>query len=106
MREESLRVVIAIGFLLQIIGFLGFGGLLLYQSMEAAHMRDTMIIEFGQAFKDRDERLFKLNNRVATLEKQKDLERRVRDIEKQLRIYCTGTKIEMCGTLGPRKPQR
>lgn len=99
MKEETLRMVAAIGFLMQVIGFIGLGLIYQLHVTHASHMRDQMIIEFGEAFKERDQRLFQLNGRVQTLEEQRDLERRVTALEKAARTYCTGSKTEMCGTL-------
>lgn len=54
---------------------------------------------FSQALHERDKRLFSLNNRIQTLEKERDVYRRVRDLEKQLRTFCIDGKTEMCGKL-------
>lgn len=64
---------------------------------------NKIYVTFGESIKERDIRAYSLQNRVLTLEKQRDMERRVMDIEKQIRTFCSGTKIEMCGKVGPTK---
>ena len=103
MGEGYFRIVIAIGFLTQIVGFIGFGYLLLQEITQSSHMLDQVILEIADTIKERDERMFKMNNRLLILEEQRDIERRVTDIEKAMRTYCLGSKIDMCGKLGPTK---
>ena len=99
MKEDNLRVVIAIGFLMQIVGFMAFAFLMLLAISQTSGMMDTLVIEFSQSFKDLDERLHQIHNRVLILEEQRDIERRLTAVEKALRTYCIGSKIEMCGEL-------
>ena len=96
-----LRMVVAIGLLVQVIAFGGFGFLLLLNVTQTSAMVDTLVIEFAASFKERDVRLHQLHSRLLVVEEQRDLERRLTEQEKALRTYCISDKLSMCGQLGP-----
>ena len=52
-----------------------------------------------EAFKEHDQEMFELHNRIQMLEKERGLYRRVRDLEKQLRALCVDGITEMCGKM-------
>ena len=60
---------------------------------------ESWVLRVSQALGERDKRMFEMNNRLQTLEEQRDIERRVTALEKAIRTFCVGTKTEMCGTL-------
>ncbi len=67
------------------------------------HIREDLIIKFGEEMDKRDTRMHDLHNRLKDLEDQRDLERRITDLEILLRTYCLDGKTEMCGKIGPVK---
>ncbi len=60
---------------------------------------ETWVLRVSQNLEERDKRMFEMNNRVQTLEEQRDLERRVTELEKAARTYCLEDKTAMCGSL-------
>ncbi len=57
------------------------------------------IILFSQALRERDQQTRELTSRVQTLEKERSVYRRVKDLETQLRTLCADGRTEMCGKL-------
>ena len=85
---------------------IGYAGMVIAATIMYVHLLDDnneLTDSVMEIVNERDKRLYALQNRVLTLEKQRDMERRVTDIEKQIRTFCTGTKIEMCGKIGPTR---
>lgn len=73
--------------------------LFLIDSIKTEDRFESWVLRVAERYETHDQRMFKINNRLLTLEEQRDIETRVTNLEKALRVFCTGTKTEMCGTL-------
>ena len=83
-----------------ILGYISLAGMQIAMFMYVMESDETIFMVFGETIRERDQRMFALQNRVNVLEEQRGLEKRLRDIERQLRTFCTGSKLEMCAGLG------
>lgn len=64
-----------------------------------SHQSNQLVLEVTDSFKERDRRLHELHTRLKEVEEQRNLERRLTDLERSLRVYCVDGKTAMCGGL-------
>ena len=86
-----------------ILGYISLAGMQIAMFMYVMESDETIFMVVGETIRERDQRMFALQNRLNALEKERGLEKRLRDIERQLRTFCTGEKIDLCASLGKVK---